>query len=459
MNMAALEDPKNLGWFEKTKYGKKMSWYDVYTYGTSMIPFTGEATESSEVDNLLGKFENAVESITTKYINNDEAVFGSLGDWIWARLRGLLLTVFGEAIPPTVLSATAFGFPIGSVGLAAGVGFVLGYIAYYYASAFVIHSYTGDASAFSEAHNNARWILLKVAHLSFAPMAASQLGRMFGSFNYVFSAYGLFAAIILGSVVPSLIPVAIGVTGMAITATAKTANMVAVANKGNILFPADPRLITKRNTYMEDTKALIELLETMRTEFMNTLKKDSKQAMSLKNNIDLVALQLNEKQAESNAGILAQVMTQGVVLQIEGLKNDILRLEKSTKKDKKKILLLKNDKKKEVLLLENSNKPLLITQGKDMASGSLYDQDYTEGDFGYTVNPDVSVYESDLTEEMSDRTGISTQDLSYGTISNSVATLRRRLPHGKGKLISRKEWAKSGQPPTGNVTLAPKGAI
>ena len=406
MNLEELKKDENLGWFEDTKFGKATSFSDAWTWTRSKIPWAA-SVEPSKVDNLLGKFENAVETIATKYVNNDEAIFGSLGDWIWARIRGLLLTLAGQTVPAAFLSSTAFGLPIGSLGLAAGVGSVLGYIAYHVASAYVIWSYTGDATAFQEAGNHAKWILFKVAHIVIPPLAASQLGRMFGTLSYLFSAWGMFGALILTYFVPQFGAIMTGLSGLAVTAVHQTVTTVSMANGDSLVL--EPRLSALVQTRKAQQKAILDKIESVRLELSKILIKGSQKEVELQQQHRTLSLELKQQQEQSNNRLKFMILPM------------LMKMMASSGKGSQKQLLPSELKK--MLGLTETQSPFA-----------------QPGDVGYAPNTEVLSIEWDDTEEMTTSSGLSSDDLRTDKIIHSSNVLRNRRPHGKAELVTLDEW-------------------
>ena len=422
MNFEELKKPENLGWFETTKYAKRVSIYDIYSYGKSYFVTREEA---SDVERLLEKFETSVESIATDYINNDEVIYGGLGDWMWNNIRGFLLSLAGKTFPAGFLSATtAFGYPIGAVGLAAMTGTIVGYWAYNLASSLVVWGYTGDTTAFQDFKNNSAWIVYKTVHLALLPVLWTKLSGFFGNLSFLFNSLGMAATLFFTLAVPQFGYVLTGLQGLGILAVNKTANIVATANKDLLFLAIDPRTAAVKRTYMEDNEAILEELERIRLEFIGRARIDATAAH------DMAALTLSVKTNQKNSDNASRklLITESVRLQIEGYKEEIATLRLEGEKKVKKIMRLKGRSR---LTIQNG-KPLSQSQSKVMTIGWQGNVPNTvasqPGDVHYVPAPSSSIY-----------------DTEPPTVTSQLGT-------GTARLISEREWVEGGGPVPPPVT-------
>ena len=416
MNYEQLSKPENLGWFKGTKYENRVSMHDVWVWSKSWVGM--DPVEISDVEDLLTKFSKAVDSITQNYIENDEMVAASMGDAMWNYIRGFLMSAMGEKWPTGWLETTALaGYPIGGVGLAAGLGGLVGYIAFHVASATVIWGYTGDSTAYREAFNNSVWIMKKSFHLLAIPVILTGISKMLGSFSFLLSSWGLFAAISAIYLAPGVGGVLVGITGMAWSATRETAIMVATANKKAVY--TDPRLIAVQKTYMEENQALLDELEKIRLEYIGMARKDSRQAIDLATKAETLRLTLLARQDNTN---------NKTKLLLENSETN--RTIKSLRIENEKLIAKRTGNKKKYKKLKQKSKQLLITLRSSLSPSQ---RELLQLDWKDNVSVDPSPQGSDLA--IMPRPNSSIHD-------NPIPEVTSALPYGPSQFISVEKWVK-----------------
>ncbi len=405
MGLEDLKKKENLGWFNEENYGTGVSFKDVFAAGFSLIPFV-TVPEATSVDNLVAKLENAVETISEKYINNDKVIFGSLGDWIWARIRGFLLTLTGPTFT-NLLAETWKGIPIGSVGLAVGVGGILAYIAYHIGSAYVIWAYTGDITAFQEAAHHAWWIMTKVLHLTVPALLGGLFERMFGQLTYLFSAWGTFATLLLAFAFPKFAWLLTVVGELSIRAVHQMAVTVSLANGDPLVL--DPRLSGLEKTRKQEQKQLLEKVESVRIELAGIMQKESLKRLKREQDLESLSLTLKQNQQLANSTMRTMILP----------------------------LLMPRPEQRQRALPPTAQHEQLRLPWSGKTNVSTHAQ---AGDVGWAPSRGLSSDPDELDDQLAEDTGLRKRDLQIRKLVRTTNTLRQRRPSGKSQLVDPEEW-------------------